>query len=149
MILDEQGQKELDRLWDEFDFIADFTPRTYVQYFFNQSGEVQGKGRESGTARPSDKEVTRRPVIFSDCATRISRRPTASNNPVASGGNPRSLSAGQRHAPSMETMHADAEPRHLDALLKFAARAYRKPLSQAERADMLAYYHTLRDEERD
>ena len=25
LILDEKGQKELDRLWDEFDFIADYT----------------------------------------------------------------------------------------------------------------------------
>ena len=28
----------------EFDFIADFTARTWVQYFFNQSGEVDGNG---------------------------------------------------------------------------------------------------------
>jgi hypothetical protein len=34
---------ELDRLWIEFDFIADFTARTWVQYFFNQSGEVLAK----------------------------------------------------------------------------------------------------------
>ena len=33
----------------------------------------------------------------------------------------------------MERMRVEAEPRHLDALLKFAARAYRRPLSQAER----------------
>ena len=42
-------------------------------------------------------------------------------------------------------MHAAAEPKHLDALLKFAARAYRRPLSKAERDDILTYYHTLRD----
>ena len=28
LILDEKGQKELDPLWDEFDFIADYTART-------------------------------------------------------------------------------------------------------------------------
>ena len=50
LILDEKGKKELDRLWTEFDFIADYTARTLVQYFFNQSGEVQGKGAESGIA---------------------------------------------------------------------------------------------------
>ena len=46
LILNEKGQKELNRLWDEFDFIADFTARTWVGYFFNQSGEVQGTGAE-------------------------------------------------------------------------------------------------------
>ena len=54
LILDEKDRKELDRLWDEFDFIADFTSRTWTQYFFNQSGEVQGKGDEAGTARPAN-----------------------------------------------------------------------------------------------
>ena len=42
-------------------------------------------------------------------------------------------------------MHADAEPLHLEALLSFAARAYRRPLTQAERDDLLAYYRKLRD----
>src|SRR6185295_10563430 len=46
---------------------------------------------------------------------------------------------------TFENMHAAAEPKHLETLLKFAARAYRRPLSKAERDDILAYYHTLRD----
>ena len=43
LILDEKGQTEIDRLWDEFDFIANFTARTWTQYFFNQSGEVRAR----------------------------------------------------------------------------------------------------------
>jgi hypothetical protein len=45
----------------------------------------------------------------------------------------------------LEKERADAEPKHLDALLRFAERAYRRPLTKAERDDILAYYHTLRD----
>src|SRR5262249_31601545 len=44
LILDEKGQQELDRLWLEFDTIGDFTTRTYEQFYFNQSGEVDGRG---------------------------------------------------------------------------------------------------------
>jgi Holliday junction resolvasome RuvABC endonuclease subunit len=44
-------------------------------------------------------------------------------------------------------MRVDAEPHHRDALLQFAARAYRRPLSQAERDDLLKYYGTLRKTE--
>ena len=54
LILDEKGQKEIDRLWTEFDYIADFTARTWVQYFFNESGEVWGNGAESAAPRPGD-----------------------------------------------------------------------------------------------
>ncbi len=63
LILDEKGQKELNRLWDEFDFIADHTARTWVQFFFNQSGEVSGRGDEGGSPRPIGHEVTDASVI--------------------------------------------------------------------------------------
>ena len=36
---------------------------------------------------------------------------------------------------------------HLDSLLRFAARAYRRPLSQAEHEEMLTYYRTLREKD--
>ena len=58
LILDEKGKEEINRLWDEFDYIASFTARTWVQYYFNQSGEVQGKGAESASARPVGREIT-------------------------------------------------------------------------------------------
>src|SRR5262249_16096173 len=45
----------------------------------------------------------------------------------------------------IERERLEAEPRHLDALVAFATRAYRRPLSQAERADLLAFYRSLRD----
>jgi len=144
LILDDQGQKELNRLWDEFDFIADFTARTWVQYFFNQSGEVQGKGSESGTFRPSDKEVSAPPVIFGLRDAYLAKA-EAANNPVA-------MDAIRYHFQwvndtlrSVERMRQEAEPRHLDALLQFAARAWRRPLTPAERQDTLAFYHSLRE----
>src|SRR5262249_57539081 len=81
LILDEDGNKELDRLWDEFDFIADHTARTWVQYFFNQSGEVAGTGRESGSRRPSYKELTASPIVFTVRDAYVAKA-EASNNPL-------------------------------------------------------------------
>ena len=99
LILDEKGQKELEALWDQFEFIADYTARTWVQYYFNQSGEVLGNGPESGTLRPSDKEVTAEAVDH-----RVSRRVPRQgrgrrqerSHRVA--GDRRSLRARERHA---------------------------------------------------
>ncbi len=45
----------------------------------------------------------------------------------------------------VERARIEAEPRHLEALQQFAARAYRRPLSPDERADLLAFYRSLRD----
>src|SRR5436305_10168384 len=64
LILDEKGQKELNRLWVEFEFISQYTARTFIQYFFNQSGEVYGKGAESASLRPVSHEITDTPVIM-------------------------------------------------------------------------------------
>jgi hypothetical protein len=144
LILDDKGQKDLDRLWDEFDFIGDHTARTWIQYFFNQSGEVAGRGRESGSVRPSDKEVSASPIIFGLRDAYVAKA-EASDNPIA-------VEAIRVHFQwmndtlrSVERMRVEAEPRHLDALVKFAARAWRRPLSEPERLDILAYYRELRD----
>jgi hypothetical protein len=144
LILDDRGKKELDRLWDEFDFIADFTTRTWVQYFFNQSGEVQGKGRESGTARPSDKEVSATPVIFGLRDAYLAKA-EASDNPVAMQAIRDHFQRVNDTMRAVERMRLDAEPRHLDALLRLAERAYRRPLAQPERDQMLAFYGSLRE----
>ncbi len=144
LILDEKGQRELNRLWDEFDFIADFTARTWVQYYFNQSGEVQGKGSESGTARPSDKEVSATPVIF-ELRDAYLAKAAPINDPIA-------IRAIRYHFQwvndtlrSVERMRVESEPRQMDALLKFAARAYRRPLSPPERDSIQRFYGSLRE----
>ena len=52
--MNEKAHQELNAQWDEFDFMAQYTDRTWVQYYFNQSGEVAGRGAESASARPAD-----------------------------------------------------------------------------------------------
>ncbi|PWT93000.1 MAG: hypothetical protein C5B56_01480 [Proteobacteria bacterium] len=146
LILDEQGHKQLDRLWTEFDFIAHHTERTWVQYYDNQSGEVQGKGAESGTLRPADQEVTASAVIFGLRDAYVAKAKAAATP------NPDAIEAVGYHFQwvndilrSLERMHADAEPHHLDALLKFAERAYRRPLTRTEHDKILTFYHALRE----
>jgi mono/diheme cytochrome c family protein len=145
LILDEKGQKRLNRLWDEFDFIADQTGRTWGQFYFNESGEVQGKGAESGTLRPSDEDVRSPAVIFRLRDTYLAK---AQANPA---NDPMAVAAIRAHFQKvndtlrrLEQMHKDAEPHHLDALLQFAEHAYRRPLSKKEAGDLRAYYDSLR-----
>ena len=146
LILDENGRKELNRLWNEFDFIAHYTERTWVQYFFNQSGEVEGKGAESGSPRPLDHEITDQAVIlglrdaYLDKALADPR-----NDPVALDAINVHFDGVNAILRALEKEHADGKPKHLEALLRFSARAYRRPLTQPERKDVVAYYHRLRD----
>jgi len=146
LILDEKGQQELNRLWDEFDFIASYTARTWVQYYFNQSGEVLGKGAESGSARPLDHQVTDTEVIMKMRDTYLAKAAANPNNdPVAPQAIREHFARVNATLRTLEKEHTDAEPKHLEALLRFAAHAYRRPLTKAERDDFVAYYHSLRD----
>lgn len=50
----------------------------------------------------------------------------------------------RKRAEAFEKEVDAAIPRQLDALLAFAARAYRRPLEEKEKAELLALYHALR-----
>jgi len=148
LILDEKGQKELNRLWDEFDFSADYTSRTFVQYYYNQSGEVLGDGAESGQPRPESHAVTDSEVIFRVRDQYLGKFADEKDNDSISAQAIRThFQKVNDTLRGIEKERAAAEPLHLQALLKFAARAYRRPLSKAESDDLIAYYHELREKE--
>ncbi|MGB0577603.1 MAG: aminotransferase class I/II-fold pyridoxal phosphate-dependent enzyme, partial [Alphaproteobacteria bacterium] len=47
----------------------------------------------------------------------------------------------------MEQVTIAAEPSHLDQLMQFAERAYRRPMNGIERRDLLTFYTQLRSKE--
>ena len=142
LILDDNGKRELDRLWNEFDYIADFSARTWTQFYFNQSGEVFGKGAESGSDRPTDHAVTDTEVIFKMRDAYLAKAAAdPTNDPIAAEAIRAHFDQMNATLRGLEKERAEAEPRQLETFLQFAARAYRRPLAPAERADLLAYYH--------
>ena len=146
LILDDKGQKELEALWDEFEFVAGYTARTYIEFFFNQSGEILGNGRESGSHRPADKDITEESVILDFKKGYLAKAAADDkNNPIAFEAISEHFERVNRAIRTVERKRLEAEPHQLDALLAFAARAYRRPLSAAEGDDLRAFYRTLRE----
>jgi hypothetical protein len=150
LILDEKGQKELDELWRELDFIAAANIRTYVQWYLFESGEARDPSKASDAggaiAAPEDKEIASEARI-KKVAEAFMARAIASKNETA-------IKAIDIHFKFVndgirwvERARVEAEPKHLKALQDFAARAYRRPLTQAEREDVVAYYRTLREKD--
>jgi hypothetical protein len=151
LILDKKGTDQLNGLWNEFDFVGRQTEHTWVQYFFNQSGEVDGNingplSSESGSKRPVGHEVTDAFVINQMREKYLARwaMEKATNDPIA----PKAFNwhFGLINATlrDQEKQRAAAEPRQVAALVRFAERAYRRPLTANERTDLLAYYKKLR-----
>jgi hypothetical protein len=141
LILDEKGKKELDTLWQEFDFIADYTIRTWDQFVF----EGAGGGRFGNPIeRPTFAEATSQATIFRYRDHYLAGAAPA-NNPAVMQAIKVHFDAINSEIRWVEQARKDAEPRHLDALLNFAARAYRRPLVAEERDEILGYYHQLRE----
>ncbi|MBL8221012.1 MAG: DUF1592 domain-containing protein, partial [Bryobacterales bacterium] len=146
LILDEASKQELDRLWLEFDYVASATARTWTQYFFNQSGEVQGKGAESASARPVGREIWDESVIREMREAYLAKAAAnPSNDAIAAHAIRTHYDEINETLRNIEKLKVAAEPKHLDSLRQFAARAYRRPITQAEANDVTGYYKTLRE----
>ncbi len=137
LILDETATRELDALWDEFEFIGDYTLRNYTQFLGGSARTMEvNRDQHRGFATTAAMVALRdqhlaRPAAQADAQYRQAVQEYFDNANAA--------------LRSVEKARRAAEPRHLDALLKFAARAYRRPLAQSERDELLADYRQLRE----
>jgi len=151
LILDKKSTDQLNALWNEFDFVGRQTEHTWVQYFFNQSGEVDGNingtlSTESGSKRPIGHEVTDAFVINATRDKYVARwaLEKATNDPIAPKVFNWHFGLVNATLRNQEKQRAAAEPRQLAALVRFAEHAYRRPLTVDERAGLMTYYKNLR-----
>src|SRR5215468_3078589 len=146
LILDEKGQKELDAMWQDLDFVALGLTRTFIQFYLNESGEARGLRRESEGPRPADKEITSEAVV-NQVAEAYRNRVRQANHPTAMKAIDEHFAWVNANLRWVEKAKIDSEPAHLDSLLDFTTRAWRRPLTKAETADLLGYYRTLREKD--
>jgi Protein of unknown function (DUF1592)/Protein of unknown function (DUF1588)/Protein of unknown function (DUF1587)/Protein of unknown function (DUF1585)/Protein of unknown function (DUF1595) len=146
LMLDEVGQKQLDAMWRELDFVAAATTRTYVQFYLSESGEARKAAADAiATGSGSGADVTSAAAIQRVADSYLERAKLA--------GSSEAIRAIEDHfAATNETIRwvekarREAEPTHLAALQDFAARAFRRPLTAPERADLLASYRAMREQ---
>ena len=147
LLLDEKGQKELEALWDEFEFVAGYTARTYIEFFFNQSGEVLGNGRESGSHRPADKDITEESVIL-DFKKAYLAKAAADDDEQSRRvrGDRRSLRSRER-GDSRQSSASGSKPSRASSTRCWHLPRARiaGPLTQAERDDLRGFYRSLRE----
>ncbi len=148
MILDEAGRRELDRLWDEFEMIAAVPQRMHQStVYFERTDSRFLSDAEFDFARAEDRDCTSEAKVkkLAELYYAKARRTGASEQVLA---------AIQDHFERVweaisrtEALERDAEPKHLDALMQFAQRAYRRPLNPPEREELLAFYRALRNQD--
>ncbi|MEO8425967.1 MAG: DUF1592 domain-containing protein [Verrucomicrobiota bacterium] len=149
LMLDPQGQRELDALWEEFHFITLDSVRQYKDFIFFERAEPPRfmQGAEFDFARSEDKDATSGAKIEQLARAYLAK---ARRN----GGEGAAIDAIHDYFKNisadirwLEQTRLAAEPSHLRALLTFAERAYHRPLAQTERDDLLAFYQGLREKD--
>ena len=130
LVLDEAGRRELDALWYALDFAASIAMRQYHDFIFFERAEPPRFMQEArfDFARVEDKDVT--------SEAKMTRLRTAFVEKARKvGANDRAVGAIEDYFATMsarirrvEKDRKAAEPRHLEALVRFAERAYRRPL---------------------
>jgi hypothetical protein len=146
LLLDDRQQAELDEMWEEMDFVALVNVRTFVQFY--RMGGTHGedpvaRGTNAPASQDDDPAVTAEENIRKAEAVYLYR---------AQGGEARGVQAikdyfddANRSIRHLEKARVDGEPSQLRALLDFAERAWRRPLTQDDRDDLLAYYRDARE----
>jgi hypothetical protein len=149
LILDEPERRELDALWHELNFIALAPLRQYRDFIFFERAEPPRYMREAefDFARSEDKDCVSEAKM-----KRLAEAYLAKARKLGAEGD--AVKAIETYFVQMsaeirrvERARVAAEPSHLEALTRFAERAYRRPLSDAERDDLLAFYRKLRRED--
>src|SRR5262245_50669301 len=146
LILSERERRELDALWHELNFVTLVPMRQYKDFIFFERAEPPRFMFEAefDFARSEDKDATSEAKMnrLARAYLAKARKQGASNEALeAIETYFTSISADIRR---VERARLAAEPSHLDALVKFAERADRRPLSSAERDKVREFYRTLR-----
>jgi len=147
LILDDKAKKALDRLWFDFDFYADQTAFTWEQYYLNNAGQIDSRDAEAGLPRPANHKITDTAVIMDLRDRHLVKAKADPSNDVAVAVKAINWHFALKDATirKVEKARVAAEPVQVASLARFAERAWRRPLTAAERADLAAHYRMLRD----
>lgn len=145
LILDEAGRAELDRLWREFEYVSSVPQRMHTSLvWFERTDSSYLRDPEFDAYRPEDKSVIEIPKIARLGELYLAKALRSEANEVALGAIREHFQRSAAAIAGVESLRAAAEASHLRQLEVFAERAYRRPLSPAERADLQAFYRVSR-----
>jgi hypothetical protein len=149
LVLDEAERREIDTQWEELHFVTLDPIRQYKDFIFFERAEPPRFIQEASFdfARSEDKDVATPAKInqLQKVYLAKARKLGASDQALEAIATYFTNIAAQIRR--VEQARQAAEPSHLAALQSFAARAYRRPLTDAERAELLGFYRKLRDKD--
>jgi Protein of unknown function (DUF1592)/Protein of unknown function (DUF1588)/Protein of unknown function (DUF1587)/Protein of unknown function (DUF1585)/Protein of unknown function (DUF1595)/Planctomycete cytochrome C len=148
LILDADGQKELDRLWREFDFITGAPMRQHTSFlWFERTDSAWLRDPEFDAFRAEDKDSTSDEKIRKLAEVYLNKAKRRGASDVALDAIAVHFKTISAQIRAVERDRVAAEPSHLAALQTLAEQAYRRPLTNAEHEGVVSFYRGLRDKE--
>jgi hypothetical protein len=146
LVLDDEGRRELDALWQELDFVTLVPIRQYKDFIFFERAEPPRFMQEAtfDFARSEDKDAASAPKMDQLARAYLAKARRNGANEEAIGAIETYFATMTARIRQVEQARRDAEPSHLEELQRLAERAYRRPLSAAEREEIVAFYQELR-----
>jgi Protein of unknown function (DUF1592)/Protein of unknown function (DUF1588)/Protein of unknown function (DUF1585)/Protein of unknown function (DUF1587)/Protein of unknown function (DUF1595)/Planctomycete cytochrome C len=149
LILEPQERREIDALWQELNFITLAPMRQYHDFIFFERAEPPRFMFEAefDFARSEDKDCTSAEKISRLAKMYLAKARKKGANDEAVKAIESYFTAISAEIRQVERARVAAETSHLEALVKFNKRAYRRPITPAEQDDVLAFYHKLREKD--
>ncbi len=145
LILDSSQQRELDTLWEELDFFASAPLRQYQGFlWFDRTDSRFMRDPEFDFARPEDHASLTEPMINRLADAYLAKAKRRGGSDLALQAIASFFNTINRQIRWVEKARTIAEPRHLEAVKRFASRAYRRPLTTREESELHDYYLALR-----
>lgn len=148
LILSDSEVDELDMLWRELNFITAAPLRQYQGFlWFDRTDSSFMREPQFDFARPEDQASLQEDMIARLAHVYLAKA-------QANGGQGTALQAIDDYfreinaqIRSVEQDWATAQRKHLDSVIEFAERAYRRPLTEHEQTDLERFYQRLRSQD--
>lgn len=145
LLLSDDQRAQLDRLWLELDFVTAAPMRQYAGFiWFDRTDSRFMRDSQFDRFRAEDKDCISAEKVRALADAYVTKAEKV-------GGNPQAIEAIQFYFDDMsktfrrlERLTLESESVQLEALIDFAGRAYRRPLSEDDRRGIRSHYQMLR-----
>jgi hypothetical protein len=150
LVLDQTTRGQLDALWRELNFVTGAPMRQYRDFIFFERAEPPRYMRESAFdfARSEDKDSIAELKIQQLRDAYLAKAKKMSVKEEAINAIEWYFAMISSEIREVEHDRLTAEPLHVEELRKFAGRAYRRPLAREEGDDLVAFYRSLRENDK-
>lgn len=148
LVLNEQQQQELDALWQQLDFVASAPMRQYVGFlWFERTDSRYMRDPQFDFARAEDKHAQSADMIHKLADEYIKKARENGGEGLAIEAIQQFFDGINEQIRWVEKARLEAEPSHIQAVIQFAEKAFRRPLTAIEVSELADFYKLLRNDE--